>query len=213
MYRLLLPPAATRQLAGKKRLIVCPDGPLWDVPFAALNDGKKFLLERYELAYAYSATGAQATLLARTGKKRTKPTGTLLALANPDFGDGKRFGDNPLIPGQRPVDMPSRPVDMPSRPVDMPSRPVDMPSRPVDMPSRAISMLRGGRIVPLLGTEREAKALRSDFKNAAIYTGEAAQEAVAKREAGKYRYVHLASHAFFNDAAPLLSSILLANPP
>jgi CHAT domain-containing protein len=62
-------------------------------------------------------------------------------------------------------------------------------------------------------TEREATALRSDFKNAAIYIGEAAQETIVKREASKYRYVHLASHAFFNDAAPLLSSIVLANPP
>jgi CHAT domain-containing protein len=60
MYRLLLPAAAAKQLTGKKRLIICPDGPLWDVPFAALHEGKRFLLQRYELAYAYSATGAQA---------------------------------------------------------------------------------------------------------------------------------------------------------
>lgn len=234
MYRLLLPPAAAKQLAGKKRLIVCPDGPLWDVPFDALRDGKRFLLERYELAYAYSATGAQATLLARTEKKRTKPTGTLLALANPDFGDEKRFGDNPKNAGQRPLDSPSRPIDSPSRPLDSPSRPLDTPSRPLDSPSRpldspsrpldtpsravaaltrAVFLPRGGRIVPLPGTEREATALRSDFKNAAIYTGDAAQETIVKREANKYRYVHLASHAFFNDAAPLLSSIVLANPP
>src|SRR5205823_4675275 len=35
LYQLLLAPAA-RQLAGKRRLIICPDGPLWGLPFQAL---------------------------------------------------------------------------------------------------------------------------------------------------------------------------------
>src|SRR5205823_110845 len=79
----LLAPAMN-QLVGMKRLIVCPDGPLWNVPFAALSlppypptpfphkGGKgslstqhsalstPFLIERFEIAYAYSATGAKA---------------------------------------------------------------------------------------------------------------------------------------------------------
>lgn len=36
LYTLLLPPAA-KQLVGRKRLIVCPDGPLWGLPFQALK--------------------------------------------------------------------------------------------------------------------------------------------------------------------------------
>lgn len=55
--------------------------------------------------------------------------------------------------------------------------------------------------------------LRKQFPDAAIDTGSAAQESVVKQTAGQYRYVHLASHAFFNDASPLLSSIVLAQPP
>ena len=205
LYRLLLAPAA-KQLAGKKRLLICPDGPLWDLPFAALHDGRRFLLERYEIAYAYSATGAQAALLAKTDKRRARPTGTLLVLANPDFGNEKRFGDTPGLPGQRPLDAPSRPLDAPSRPLDAPSRPLDAPSREALLP-------RGGHLVGLPGTQREANALERRFPRAAVYTGTKAQEQIVKEKAAGYRYVHLASHAFFNDAAPLLSSVVLANPP
>jgi CHAT domain-containing protein/Flp pilus assembly protein TadD len=199
LYALLVAPAA-KQLAGKKRLVLCPDGPLWEVPFQALlSKSGQFLLEQYEIAYAYSATGAQAALLARAEKQRTNPTGTLLALANPDFGDETRFDDTTAA------------ADVP--PTEAPLRPIDRPSRPLQAPTRNLLVPRGGRLVPLPGTQEEADLLKQGFKDAAIYTQEQAQEALAKREAGKYRYVHLASHAFFNDAAPLLSSVVLAQPP
>ncbi len=239
MYRLLLPPAAAKQLVGKKRLVICPDGPLWDVPFAALHDGKRFLLQRYEVAYAYSATGAQAALVARAAG-RTRPTGTLLALANPLFDEGKRFGDSG-IPGERPITTPDRPLTTPDRPLTTPDRPLATPDRPIASPDRPIAspdrplpspdrplpspdrplpspdrdvlLPRGGRLVDLPGTQREADALKSDFPDAAVYTRRQAQETIIKQKAGGYRYLHLASHAFFNDAAPLLSSVVLAQPP
>ena len=65
----------------------------------------------------------------------------------------------------------------------------------------------------LPGTQREVDLLRKLMPGAAVYTGAEAQETVVKKTAGQYRYVHLASHAFFNDASPLLSSIVLAQPP
>ncbi len=34
-----------------------------------------------------------------------------------------------------------------------------------------------------------------------------------KRQAGRYRYLHFATHGFFNDAGPMLSSLVLADPP
>ncbi len=208
LYDLLLRPAAPA-LGGIKRLVVCPDGPLWSLPFAALHDGKQFLLERYEIAYAYSATGVQAALQDRQGRKAPN---TLLALGNPDFGGAERFGDNKDIPGQRPLDAPSRPVKEPTRPLDAPSRPLDAPSRPLDAPSRVLLLPRGGHITTLPGTQREMDMLRKEIPDAAIYTGADAQESIVKQKAGQYRYLHLASHAFFNDASPLLSSVVLAKP-
>ena len=68
---------------------------------------------------------------------------------------------------------------------------------------------RGGRTG---GTQREAEAIKRVFPDAAVYTRDAASEETIKSEAGKYRYVHLATHGFLNDAAPLLSSLVVAKP-
>src|SRR5205823_2608634 len=60
--------------------------------------------------------------------------------------------------------------------------------------------------------QTEADALVKLFPDAEVLTGEQAQEATVKRDAGKYRYLHFATHGFVNDGSPLLSSIVLARP-
>jgi CHAT domain-containing protein len=65
----------------------------------------------------------------------------------------------------------------------------------------------------LPGTRREADALKTDFPDARLQTEDKAQEAIAKSEAGNYRYLHFATHGLFNDAVPMLSSVVLAQPP
>ncbi len=235
LYAQLVAPAGTA-LSGTSHLVICPDQTLWDVPFAALlaSDGK-FLADRYKISYAYSATGLRAAQALRSAPHRMLPTGSLLVLANPEFGEVSRFGDLKELSRQRPFDLPSRPFDLPSRPFDLPSRPFDLPSRPFDLPSRPFdvpsrpfdvpsrpfnapsrslpSLVRGKRIASLPGTQREADALARLFPGAAIFTGDKAQETVVKQEAGKYRYLHFATHGFCNDADPMLSSIVLAAPP
>src|SRR5262249_42911278 len=127
MYDSLILPFE-QTLVGKKRLVICPDGALWDVPFATLlsspasggagQDGKDgaepaLLGGRFEIVYAYSATGAEAALkLAST--RRAAPKGLLIA-ADPAFGSSARFGDLKDVPGQRPIDAASRPIDVASR--------------------------------------------------------------------------------------------------
>ncbi len=64
----------------------------------------------------------------------------------------------------------------------------------------------------LPGTQREADALTKRFPKSSVYTRNKAQESVVKATASQFQRIHLASHAFVNDAAPLLSSIVLANP-
>lgn len=54
-------------------------------------------------------------------------------------------------------------------------------------------------------------AFSGEFPKALTYY-EQAQEQTFKREAGQYRYLHLATHGFTNDAAPLMSSLVLAEP-
>ncbi|MCW3099961.1 MAG: Regulatory protein AfsR [Chthonomonadaceae bacterium] len=226
LSRLLVSPASA-QLAGKRRLVICPDGPLWNVPFQALTLPKgtshtsSFLWQRYDLAYAYSATGVQAVLRTHP-HEASQETGSLMVMANPDFGSSKRFGDLDDLPGQRPLSDPSRPLSDPSRPLSDPSRPLTDPSRPLLDPSRplvppsrtmaAVLEERGGGIAGLPGTQHEAEALHSLFPDAVVFTGAAAQESTAKAEMAKFRYLHFATHGFLNDAAPLLSAIVLAQP-
>ena len=74
------------------------------------------------------------------------------------------------------------------------------------------TLTRGKAIVALPGTQREADALKRLFPSATLMTGKAAQESKAKQIAHQYRYLHFATHGFFNDASPLLSSLVLAQP-
>ncbi len=222
LYALLMAPA-DKQLAGKKRLIVCPDGPLWGLPFQALMtpgvkgqpSGSRFLIEQHELDYAYSATGAQAALLAGqsiSNKNSTsikggngsgpRSTGTLLALANPEFGGPSRLEQPGATAGSRPLTAGSRALTASSRFLT-----VDLRAVGTDI------MGRNGAIAPLPGTQLEANAIKADFPSALIRTGAKAQESIAKAEAPRHRFLHFATHGFFNDASPLDSAIVLAQPP
>ena len=185
LYNSLVAPAAA-QLEGKTHLIICPDGPLWSLPFQALkifdSEAAPFLLEKYRISYAFSATAAGAAHDARQNTNRARPTGTLLAMANPQFE--AQGGKRGFI----------------------------VTSRGIIDTSRAAITSQSAPLPPLPGTQVEADALLQNFPDARIYTGAAAQEATAKSEAGKYRYLHFATHGLFNDDAPLLSSIVLADP-
>lgn len=69
LHRLLVAPvlAATGGGGAVRRLVIVPCGVLHAVPFAALSDGERHLVERHEIATAPSATLAFA--------RRTAPTG------------------------------------------------------------------------------------------------------------------------------------------
>lgn len=67
----------------KSRLDIAGHGKLHYLPFAALHDGKDYLLDRYQLASLPSA----ATLKFIDKQRGAGKTGVLLALGNPDLGD------------------------------------------------------------------------------------------------------------------------------
>ncbi len=184
----LLPPSVLKRLSGKKRLVICPDGAVWGVPFAALvlPDGRH-LIEQFELAYAYSATGAQAALSVPKGKGQ----GTL-AVANPDFGDESRFGE--------------------IKPIALMADTGNKRNRPLSDPTRGILTQRGG-IVALPGTQQEANVIHELYPGATLLTGKAAQEAELVKALPNYRYLHFATHGLFSDTSPLQSAIVLAQPP
>ena len=61
------------------RLIIVPHGALHKVPFAALNDGKQFMVDRYAISVVPSSSVIEYVV-----KKRNKDQGRFLAFANPE---------------------------------------------------------------------------------------------------------------------------------
>jgi CHAT domain-containing protein/tetratricopeptide (TPR) repeat protein len=84
LHERLLAPAAPA-LGGVRRLIVVPDGVLQRVPFALLRSGDRWLVERYTLSVAPSATVLDH-LRAFPDRRAERP---LLALAAPEASDGQ----------------------------------------------------------------------------------------------------------------------------
>lgn len=77
-----------RPLAASSRLLIVPDGPLWELPFQALKCGRsRYLLEERAVAYAPSLTA-----LREMTARRTPPAGreTVLAVGDPSFGEPQR---------------------------------------------------------------------------------------------------------------------------
>jgi CHAT domain-containing protein len=89
LYQLLLAPAGPA-LQGARRVILVPDGRLWELPFQALRSrGGRYLIEERAVSYAPSLTVLRdMRALERTAAPLTR---TLLALGNPALGlDARR---------------------------------------------------------------------------------------------------------------------------
>jgi CHAT domain-containing protein len=71
-------------LRQSQRLLVVPHGALHYLPFSALNDGQKYLFERYALRSLPSASVLKYLRTGQPGQARQ-----MLVLGNPDLGDSK----------------------------------------------------------------------------------------------------------------------------
>ncbi len=92
LYDVLLAPARDR-LAGKTRVVVVPDGPLWSLPFQALVDASgRYLIESAAVTYAPSLTVLRETA-------RRPPAGDPPAL----LAMGKADSASPLPEAERQV--------------------------------------------------------------------------------------------------------------
>ena len=89
LYERLLAPAAA-ELRGRRTLCIVPDGPLWDLPFQALQPGgSETLLERHALHYAPSLSFL-AELASRKTRTRTRRPATLLAVGDARLPEAER---------------------------------------------------------------------------------------------------------------------------
>jgi CHAT domain-containing protein/tetratricopeptide (TPR) repeat protein len=212
---LLLGPVA-RQLTGKKQLFICPDGPLWSVPFQALpttpaRPQSQFLAERYAISYGYSATTLLATLTGNRARGK-QPRQSLLVLANPQFDDLRIKHGTVVSAGKSTSQGTTRPIGATARAIPATSRAIGATSRAIGATARELYTGSPRRLSPLPGTQVEAAALRVAFPDAVVKTGVHAQEATVKSAARRFRYLHFATHGFFNESSPLLSCIALARP-
>ncbi|AKJ00818.1 kinesin light chain-like protein [Archangium gephyra] len=88
LYRLAFQPLLP-VLGKTRRLLLSPDGQLGLVSFAALHDGRRFLLDSFDISYVTSGR----ELLPRP--QETLPSSSVFVLADPDFAASPRTAPSP----------------------------------------------------------------------------------------------------------------------
>ncbi len=168
LYDRLLGPAAAA-LRGKSRLIVIPDGALWDLPFQALmTPDNRYLIEEKEVSVAPSIVALNVMhKMARTLARSKVGSLAFLAVANPIIGTSVQETE---------------------------------------------LAYRGTRLGPLPDTEREAAAVSRLYgaSNSLVFVGARASEDRIKRESGRARILHLATHGVVTSRSPLYSHLVLS---
>lgn len=89
LYQLVLGPAGPF-LKGKDKVILVPDGVLWELPFQALVDpAGRYLLDDAAVSYAPSLTALKAMMEVKKVRKSAPGKTQLLAMGNPAWGTGE----------------------------------------------------------------------------------------------------------------------------
>lgn len=97
LYRLLLAPVQ-RFLENAQHLVVVGDGPINQVPFAILRANERYLVERFDIVNALSAS---AFLAAERHQQQATPAHAVLAVGNPSY-DRQKFDQlRPLPSAER----------------------------------------------------------------------------------------------------------------
>ena len=164
-----------KHLAGATTVLVCPDGPLCRVPFAALpgSDPDKYLIEEVALAVV-PVPRMLPDLLADRGPKKDNPP-TLLAVGDVDFDAG---------PGAGPTQVASAAGGWKRKRAGGPRAWDRLPGTAGEVSELADSFrtaVPGGKLTVLRAVEPTEAAVRDHL--------------------GRHEYLHLATHGFFADPA------------
>jgi CHAT domain-containing protein len=175
LYRLAFQPLLP--LLGKtRRLFLSPDGQLALVPFDALHDGQRYLVD----AFDFTSLTSGKDLLPRP--QEAAPAASVVVLADPDFSA-------PLQPSAPPADGASA---LTRRSTSLERFFSTLSEEPVQ---------RAWHPTPLPGTRREAEAIQRLLPQAQLFLG---AEATKQRllHLGTPGILHLATHGFFLEDAP-----------
>jgi CHAT domain-containing protein len=187
LYDLLLAPVDSL-LARHRRLVLVPDGVLWLLPFAALQEGARPVVSRWSLTYAPSATllaMAQARA-GRTGKA------FLLSVGNPASWRQE------VLLGQAGADH------------GEPATRERGPEADGETPGEATRRGRGWSFGELPYAEEEARRIARLFPRSLLLTGEAAREDRVREAMVRATHLHFATHAYVEATEPLMSALVLA---
>jgi CHAT domain-containing protein len=100
LFRTLVEPVRS-SLEGRATLLIVPDGPLWGVPFQALMDGDRYIVEQFAVAYAPSLSVLTEST-PRVLNPQQRWLGTLLAMGNPSLGtNGAKTASGLQLRGRR----------------------------------------------------------------------------------------------------------------
>ena len=188
LYRSVIQPLAPL-LANKRQLLFAPDGALHYVPFAALRSAaggrNQFLIEQHEVAVAVSLTTLLSVPGAATGP--ALPPRQMLLVDDPVYGlDDARLS---IVAGA-----------------------------PVQKSVPAWLIVRGGsgnHALPRLpGSQREADTIASLLSGQSVDRLEgfaATRERFLGAGLGRYRFIHIASHAITDPEIPQLSALILTS--
>lgn len=190
LYRDLLAPAEAF-LAGSRRLLVSPDGPLHALPFGALTgpgvaEGRdSYLAQRRPLHFIGSVTLYAAVRGSRPPE--TRGPARLVAFGDPDYGS-QLSGAVSAAPAEKATP---------------------------DLATLALlrAARRDGGLLGLPGTRREVQEIAKLFgADATVLMGTEATEERAKALGRDTRYLHFACHGLLDERSPLNSGLALAIP-
>ncbi|HEX8826413.1 MAG TPA: CHAT domain-containing tetratricopeptide repeat protein, partial [Archangium sp.] len=163
-------------LGDTRRLFLSPDGQLALVPFAALHDGKQFLVDAFDFTYVPSGKN----LLPRP--QESSPPGSVVVLADPDFNAPLQA---PALPKEGTLALAER----------------AMAGERLLSLLRADLAQRAWAPTPLPGTRQEAEAIHRLLPQAQLFLGpEATKERLLQLPPPGI--LHLATHGFFLEDAP-----------
>jgi CHAT domain-containing protein/Tfp pilus assembly protein PilF len=195
LYQKLFPAGAREAIAGTERVVLSPDGVLWELPFAALvtNDTgpAQYLGLEKPLVYAQSlAVFAQAASVeaGRAGGK-----GTVLVVGNPLFDNARR-------------------ADLLAAQTKSAPAPVTAAKAAQHAQGELALLSRDGMIpVPLPHAEEEAREVAALY-GVKAWSGAEPTEKWFRERAGEAEIIHLATHGYFNPILPMSSGVILAVP-
>jgi CHAT domain-containing protein/tetratricopeptide (TPR) repeat protein len=162
-------------LGNTRQLFVSPDGQLQMIPFAALHDGRQFLLDSFDFTYLTSGKD----LLPRP--QALPPSTSVVVFADPDFSASVQAA--PSASGNPPT-------------------PAERSAARERFFSTSRADLAATSWVPLPGTRQEAESIQRLLPQAQTFLG---SEATKERllHLAPPGILHLATHGFFLEDSPL----------